>query len=57
MDLKISISLNRRISYMVRVICAKIPRTLVFARHVEAEVMKVWKLMGATLNGKPNTAL
>ena len=42
---------------MVRVVCAKIPQPLVFARHVEAEIMKVQKPMSATLNEKPDTAL
>ena len=36
---------------MVRVVCAKIPRPLVFACHVDAEVRKAWKPMGATSKG------
>ena len=32
------------------------PRLLAFARHVEADIIKVQKPMSATLNGKPDTA-
>ena len=42
---------------MDRVICAKVSRPLIFARHVEAEDAMVWKPMSAVLNGKPNIAL
>ena len=57
LDLKIPVSLNRPFSHMVRVVCAKMHQPLIFARHVEAEIMKVQKPMSATLNEKPDTAL
>ena len=56
LDLKIPVSLNRQFSHMVRVVSAKMPRPLAFARHVEAEIMKVQKPRSATLNGKLHTA-
>ena len=40
---------------MVRVASIKTPRLLAFARHVEADIIKVHKPMSATLNGKPDT--
>ena len=42
---------------MVRVASVKMPRLLTFARHVEAETIKVQKPMSVTLNGKPDTSL
>ena len=57
MDLRIPVSLNRRFTYMVRVANIKMPRLLAFVRHVEAETIKVQKLMSITLNGKAGTAI
>ena len=48
---------NRQFIYMVRVANVKMPQLLAFARHVEAETMKVQKPMSVTLNGKPGTAI
>ena len=42
---------------MARVAIVKMPRLLAFARHVEAETIKVQKSMSVTLNGEPDTAL
>ena len=47
---------NRRFTYMVRVASVKMPRLLAFARRVEADIIKVQKLMSATLDGKSDTA-
>ena len=41
---------------MVRVASVKMPRLLAFARHVEADTIKVQKPMSATLNGEPDTS-
>ena len=57
MDLKIPVSLNRQFTYMVRVASVKMHRLLAFARHMEAETVKVQKPMSVTLNGKPDTNL
>ena len=48
---------NRQFSHTVRVVNVKMLRPLVFARHVEAEIMKVQKPMSLTLNEKPDIAL
>ena len=41
---------------MVRVASVKMLWLLAFARHVEANTIKVQKPMSVTLNGKPDTA-
>ena len=48
---------NRQFIYMVRVANVKMPRLLAFARHAEAETVKVQKPMSITLNGEPGTAI
>ena len=57
MDLRIPVSLNRRFTHMVRVANVKMPRLLAFARHVEAETVKVQKPMSITLNVEPGTPI
>ena len=45
---------NRQFIYMVRVASVKMPWLHAFARHVEADTIKVQKSMSASLN--PDTA-
>ena len=51
MDLRIPVSLNRRLTYMVRVANVKMPQLLAFARHVETAIIKAQKPRSATLMG------
>ena len=51
MDLRIPVSLNRRFTYMVRVLNVKIPRLLTFTRHVEIAIIEAQKPRSTTLWG------
>ena len=51
MDLRIPVSSNRRLTYGIRVANVKMPRPLVFARHVEMAIIETQKPRSATLLG------
>ena len=51
MDLRIPVSSNRRFAYRVRVANVKMPRLLVFARHMEMAIIKAQKQRSTTLMG------
>ena len=51
MDLRIPVSSNRRFVYRVRVANVKMPRLLVFARHVEIAIIEAQKPMSTTIMG------
>ena len=51
MDLKIPVSSNRRLAYGIRVANVKMPRPLVFDRHVEVAIIEAQKPRGITLLG------
>ena len=51
MDLRIPVSSNRRFAYRVRVANVKMPRLLIFARHVEIVILEAQKPRGTTLIG------
>ena len=51
MDLKIPVSSNRRFIYGIRVSNAKMPRPLVFDRHVEVAIIEAQKPRSTTLLG------
>ena len=49
MDLRIPVSSNSRLTYGIRVANVKIPRPLVFDRHVEMAIIGAQKLGSTTL--------
>ena len=49
MDLKIPVSSNRRLTYGIRVANAKMPRPLVFDRHVRVTIIEAQKPRSTTL--------
>ena len=51
MDLRIPVSSNRRLTYGIRVANAKMPRPLVFDRHVEMAIIEAHKPRSTTLLG------
>ena len=51
LDLRIPDSLNRRFTHMVTVANVKMPRSLVFARHVERTIIETQKPRSTTLMG------
>ena len=51
MDLRIPVSSNRWFAYRVRVANVKMPRLLVFARHVEIAIIEAQKPRSTTLMG------
>ena len=51
MDLRILVSSNRRLAYGIRVANAKMPRPLVFDRHVEVAIIEAQKPRSTTLLG------
>ena len=51
MDLRILVSSNRRLTYGIRVANAKMPRPLVFDRHVEVAITEAQKPRSTTLLG------
>ena len=51
MDLRIPVSSNRRLTYGIRVANAKMPRPLVFDRHVEMAIIEAQKPRSKTLLG------
>ena len=51
MDLRIPVSSNRRLTYGIRVANVKIPRPLVFDRHVEVAIIEAQKPRSTTLLG------
>ena len=51
MDLRIPVSSNRRLAYRIRVANVKMPRPLVFARHVEMAIVEALKPRSTTLLG------
>ena len=51
MDLRIPVSSNRWLAYRIRVANVKMPRPLVFARHVEIAIIKAQKPRSATFMG------
>ena len=51
LDLKIPVYLNRRLTYGTRVANAKMPRALVFDRHVEVAIIEAQKPRSTTLLG------
>ena len=51
MDLKIPVSSNRRLTYGIRVANAKMPRPLVFDRHMEMAIIEAQKPRSTTLLG------
>ena len=51
MDLRIPVSSNRWFAYRVRVANLKMPRLLVFARHVEIAIIEAQKPRSTTLMG------
>ena len=51
MDLRIPVSSNRRLAYGIRVVNVKMPRPLVFARHMEVAIIEAQKPRNTTLLG------
>ena len=51
MDLRIPVSSNRWFTYRVRVVNVKMPRLLVFARHVEMAIIEAPRPRSTTLMG------
>ena len=51
MDLRIPVSSNRRFAYRVRVANVKMPRLLIFTRHVEIAIIEAQKPRSTTLLG------
>ena len=51
MDLRIPVSSNRWLAHRVRVANVKMPRLLIFARHVEITIIEAQKPRSTTLTG------